>query len=406
MILKKGFLLLVSVLCYAYIVRWKIFILLLLAAVVVLTDHIHNRSLRKLSSTCVVLLLVVGFVFFKGLNGGGLFVGYSVFAFTGISFLVDQYKEKKEYMLVDTLLYLFFFPKMLAGPLVGASEFIPQLSCKRTDVETEVYQGLKMLVYGMFIKFMVADGLLGAEPEVYGVNLLLQSFVWGIRFYMDFYAYSILAVGTALLFGIVLPFNFDRPYRALSLGDFWKSWNITLSSWLRDYIYIPLGGNRCSPHKSMLNVVLTFLVSGLWHGVGFPFVLWGLSHGLMVCLERHLAPFLSLHHQVKKYLYRSILVVVTMWLWQLFRFESYEDIYNYGILLHQTSAVSIPVIQTLCLALVALVVIDSRLTGKIVFEMSATRSTILCEVSVFSLLIMILLLCPYPYTFNFFYFNF
>ena len=150
---------------------------------------------------------------------------------------------------------------------------------------------------------------------------MLQSFIWGIRFYFDFYAYSLLAVGVALVFGMVLPYNFDNPYSAQSFKDFWQRWNITLSTWLRTYIYIPLGGNRCSKNRAILNILVTFVVSALWHGLTIPFVFWGLAHAGLICLERYVfIPFKG------RWMYRVFVLLSCIFLWQFFRFNNMTDI--------------------------------------------------------------------------------
>lgn len=282
MTFKRWFFLLTSIVCYWMIVHDCIWALLILSILIVVAD----RTKSSLLAIASIALLVLGFVYFKVISPTTTLYGYSVFAFTGISFLVDQYKKRESYSILDTFVFLFFFPKMLAGPIVRVIDFIPQLSKSRCS-STLVYRGFKLVIYALFVKFIIADVLLSVEAEHRGINLLLQSFIWGIRFYFDFYAYSLLAVGVALVFGIVLPYNFDNPYSAQSFKDFWQRWNITLSTWLRTYIYIPLGGNRCSKNRAILNILVTFVVSALWHGLTIPFVFWGLAHAGLICLERY-----------------------------------------------------------------------------------------------------------------------
>lgn len=404
--MRKFSLLVISLLCYALLVKWQIILLLLLAGIVLLTDKMTRASYQGIVFTAAVLLLICGFLIFKGFTSLTMIVGYSVFAFSGISYIVDQYKRRKKYSSLDTLVYLFFFPKMMAGPIVRASEFIPQLSVDYKWNTSTVYQGFKLVLYGCFIKFIIADNLLGVEHESTGLNLFMQSLIWGVRFYLDFYAYSIIAVGIAWWMGIQLPYNFANPYSSRTFRDFWKRWNITLSSWLSDYIYIPLGGNKHSKFATSVNILLTFVVSGLWHGISIPFVLWGLGHGTLVIIERFAIRPSRLQNAVLKQGYRILVIVATMLLWQLFRFEDYTDIFRYGHELCSNWIYTPAILWTFGIAIASLLLIESKLIKQAVFCLGSSRASIFGEVSLFTLMLVILLLCPYNYTFNFFYFNF
>ncbi|MBS5527899.1 MAG: MBOAT family protein [Prevotella sp.] len=379
---------------------------MLLAIAIVLVDKIRKSELRKIFSAFVILLIVIGFVVFKVFSSIQMLVGYSVFAFSGISFIVDQYKDKKEYSITDILVYLFFFPKMLAGPIVRASDFIPQLTQQLKWQDLALYKGFKLVLFGGFLKFIIADNLLDMDAEQTGICLFLQSLVWGVRFYMDFYSYSIIAVGLALWCGIKLPYNFDNPYSAKSFRDFWKRWNITLTSWLRGYVYIPLGGSRMTKSRMLLNIFLTFIISGLWHGISFPFLLWGCCHGVLVCIEKFLCLSSDSMTSVCKMLYRLFVVIVTMQLWQLFRFKNIGELLEYSKRMFINSEFKGQIIVSLLIAVVSLFVIENRCIKSLVFSMATSKNHIICEVSLLALMLALLLLCPYKYTFNFFYFNF
>ena len=284
--IRKLTLVFFSLACYVYFTQWNVVYFLLLAFLIVCTNHINNTFLRKSFSLTTIVCLIAGFLLFKfSAINENMVLGYSVFAFCGISIVIDQYKERHNYDTVDILLYLFFFPKMLAGPIVRAGNFIEQLAAS-TMSKQQLYQGTKLLIYACFLKFIVADIFLNTDMTGVGFNLFMQTVIWGIRFYLDFYSYSLMAVGLGLWVGIRLPYNFDNPYSALTFRDLWHRWNITLTQWLGKYIYIPLGGNKCSVAHICLNIVLTFVVSGLWHGITWPFALWGICHGALVCLER------------------------------------------------------------------------------------------------------------------------
>lgn len=396
MTFKRCFFLLISILCYWLIAHNGIWAFLILALLIVVADKTKSYWLTKTS----IALLVLGFVYFKALSSTTILFGYSVFAFTGISFLVDQHKNRESYSILDILVFLLFFPKMLAGPIVRAIDFIPQLSTSRCSA-TLVYRGFKLVIYALFVKFIIADTLFSIESECQGVDLILQSLTWGIRFYFDFYAYSLLAVGGALVFGIVLPYNFDNPYSARSFKDFWQRWNITLSTWLRTYIYIPLGGSRYSRTRTIINVFATFVVSGLWHGIAIPFVFWGLAHAGFICIERYFGKIWQ-----GKWGYRVFVSFSCIFLWQLFRFTNISDIVLY---FHHISTEVFPSFSLLLCtaeALTTLCVLESKWLKNIVFEMGNSNRAIMCEVTFFALLITILILCPISYSFNFFYFNY
>ena len=293
----------------------------------------------------------------------------------------------------------------MAGPIVRAADFIPQLSIMNLKI-VSIYKGGKLLIYGFFLKMIIADNILFSTIDGTGLNLLMQSVIFGIQFYIDFYSYSIIAVGLALCLGITMPYNFDNPYSAQSFKDFWKKWNITLSSWLKDYIYIPLGGNHKSKYLTQLNVLITFIISGLWHGLSFPFIFWGICHALLVNVEK----YFSLQHRLKnktlKFGFRAIVITITILLWQLFRFEKFDDIIRYCNDLFQYSTFNEVDIISLITSILVLIAVESKIIKHTIFGMSMERNYIIVEVTFLSIILMLLLLCPFKYTFNFFYFNF
>ncbi len=402
--IRKFTLLLLSFACYAYFTQWNVVYFLLLAVFVVCCNHINNALIRKVLAFVAIVNFIVGFLFFKfATSSGNIILGYSVFAFCGISFVIDQYKTKKKYGVIDILLYLFFFPKMLAGPIVRVEDFTIQLS-QNVLSKWQIYQGLKLLIYASFLKFIVADLLLNNDMTGIGLNLLMQTVIWGIHFYLDFYAYSLIAVGLGLFVGIKLPYNFNNPYGAFTFRDLWHRWNITLSQWLSRYVYIPLGGSRCSAPHICLNIVVTFVVSGLWHGVTLPFVLWGLCHGTLVCLER-----ICLWHSGKspqKWAYRLFVVLTTMFLWQLFRLADLKQVADFATQLCSLAAIDKTILIYAISACMLLYAIESSIVKRLMLGCENSRSHIICEVSILSVMLAVLVLCPLHYTFNFFYLKF
>lgn len=402
--IRKFILVFISIACYVYFTQWNFVYFLLLAILIISTSRMNSTAFRKSFSFATIACLIAGFLLFKfNAIDGNIILGYSVFAFCGISFVIDQYKKKQKYDTVDVLLYMFFFPKMLAGPIVRADDFMERLAASRMSKQ-QFYQGIKLLIYACFLKFIIADIFLSIDMTGIGLNLFMQTIIWGIRFYLDFYSYSLMAVGIGLLVGIKLPYNFDNPYSSLTFRDLWHRWNITLTQWLGKYIYIPLGGSQCSTTNTCLNIILTFVVSGLWHGITLPFVLWGFCHGTLVCIER-----ICLGHLKKvpsKWPYRLFVVLTTMFLWQLFRLTDLNQIVDYSAQLCTFAVVDKTVLIYCVVACVLLYVIENQMTKRLVFENNSSRNHIICEVSILSVMLAVLVLCPFHYTFNFFYLKF
>ena len=402
--IRKIALLFLSIACYVYFTQWNVVYFLFLAFFVVCSNHINNATIRKMFALVTIVSLIAGFLLFKSATiNGNMILGYSVFAFCGISFVIDQYKTMQKYHVIDTLLYLFFFPKMLAGPIVQVDDFVERLA-QNTMSKLCFYQGIKLLIYACFLKFIVADIVLSFDMTGIGVNLFMQTIIWGIRFYLDFYAYSLMAVGLGLLVGIRLPYNFDNPYSALTFRDLWHRWNITLTQWLGKYVYIPLGGSMCSATNTCLNIVLTFIVSGLWHGITLPFVLWGFCHGILVCLERICFGYSK--KMPLKWLYRLFVILATMFLWQLFRLTDLKQVSDFAIQLCTLAAIDRNLFIYVVFASLLLYAIESPIVKCLMLGNENSRSHIICEVSILTVMLAALVLCPLHYTFNFFYLKF
>ncbi|MYI56192.1 MAG: MBOAT family protein, partial [Acidimicrobiia bacterium] len=224
-------------------------------------------------------------------------VGISFFTFQAISYVLDVYRGDSEPAKpLDFAVYLAFFPQLVAGPIVRAHELIPQLNEPRTLRHNDFMRATVLIAAGLFKKMVVATYLaealvddVFAFPERFSsLEVLLGVYGYAIQIYADFSGYTDIAIGVALLLGIRLPDNFNQPYRAASIQDFWRRWHMSLSRWLRDYLYIPLGGNRGGEWRRDRNLLLTMLLGGLWHGAAWTFVLWGALHGLGLLVERRL----------------------------------------------------------------------------------------------------------------------
>jgi alginate O-acetyltransferase complex protein AlgI len=222
-------------------------------------------------------------------------IGISFFTFQAISYVVDVYRgETRAASLGDVAILQAFFPHLVAGPIVRANELLPQLRTPRDPREVLAGPGLFLIAGGLVKKTVVADELarnvvdpVYNDPAAHsGGEILLAFYAFAAQIYCDFSGYTDMAIGLALLLGYQLPQNFNRPYLALSLQDFWRRWHITLSRWLRDYLYIPLGGNRKGRAKTYRNLMLTMLLGGLWHGASWTFLIWGGIHGGALSVER------------------------------------------------------------------------------------------------------------------------
>ncbi|HHH53646.1 MAG TPA: MBOAT family protein, partial [Bacteroidetes bacterium] len=225
-----------------------------------------------------------------GLLNLALPLAISFFTFQQIAYLVDSYKrETQEYDILNYLVFVSFFPQLIAGPIVHHKEMMPQFSYVRNKLVNykNVTLGLFIFSIGLFKKAVIADTFAVWATNGFDKAEILNFFeAWAtslsytFQIYFDFSGYTDMAIGIALLFNIRLPINFNSPYKATNIKDFWRRWHITLSRFLRDYIYIPLGGNREGDFKTYNNLVITFLIGGIWHGAGWTFMFWGLLHGV------------------------------------------------------------------------------------------------------------------------------
>jgi alginate O-acetyltransferase complex protein AlgI len=225
-------------------------------------------------------------------------VGISFFTFQQIAYLVDAFRgETKEYDLVDYTLFVTFFPQLIAGPIVHHKEMLPQFTRKGDGLlrSRDLAVGLTILAMGLFKKVALADNAANYASPVFkaadsGVavgfgDAWIAALAYSMQLYFDFSGYSDMAIGLGRIFGIRLPLNFHSPYKATSVVDFWRRWHMTLSRFLRDYLYVPLGGNRKGPVRRYGNLLATMTLGGLWHGAGWNFAFWGLLHGVFLCVN-------------------------------------------------------------------------------------------------------------------------
>ena len=285
-------------------------------------------------------LAVIGLKFaLPGLNWA-IPVGISFFTFQAVGYMLDVYhgKTKAERNLLDYVLFVSFFPQVTSGPISTANELLPQIKATHKFNYEQGKQGLKFLLWGMFIKLVIADRLGLFVDTVYanyihynGATCFVASVFYTLQIYCDFAGYSLMAIGIARTLGFNLPDNFRRPYFAISITDFWKRWHISLTRWLTQHIYIPLGGNRCSKARNYWNIFVTFLVSGIWHGANWTFIVWGCMHGVLQIIEKALG---WQKYEGNKGFIKAIRILVTFLLvnfaWIFFRMP---DITSAGIVI-------------------------------------------------------------------------
>ncbi len=226
-------------------------------------------------------------------------VGISFFTFQTISYSVDVFRGKIKAVrnIIDFGFYVSFFPQLVAGPIVRAKEFIPQLHNKYVLSNKWFWWAIWLIMAGLFKKMVFSNYLsinlvdrVFDSPMMYnGLELIMGAYAYTLQIYCDFSGYTDIAIGIALILGFRLPTNFNLPYKAASITDFWRRWHISLSTWLRDYLYIPLGGNRKGRWRQSINLLITMLLGGLWHGAGWMFVIWGGLHGLALLIDKLLS---------------------------------------------------------------------------------------------------------------------
>jgi alginate O-acetyltransferase complex protein AlgI len=269
----------------------------------------------------------------------GLPIAISFLTFHALSYIIDVYERKlaPTRSLVDILLYISFFPHLVAGPIVRAKAFLEQTIHRSDPKDIRLGFGVLLIVGGLFKKVIVAnylstdfvDGVFRSPADYSRLDLLLGMYAYALQIYCDFSAYTDIAIGIANLLGYRFPDNFNQPYRALTVQDFWRRWHITLSSWLRDYLYIPLGGNRGGPWFTYRNIMITMLLGGLWHGASWNFVIWGGLHGLALVIERLLGITGEGKHWIPGVVWWFVTLHFVCLTWVFFRAPSFEVAQTY-----------------------------------------------------------------------------
>lgn len=362
---RNAFLLIVS---YALYIRWKPAFALVLLGVSLITfiggiilERTHEVKKKKALGWLLVFLSLLPLLVFKyynflndsinatlaacgistsfpGLNWA-VPVGISFFSFQAVGYMLDVYHErmKAERNVGNYLLFVSFFPSILSGPINKASLILPQIKNLRAYFDYgKAVEGLKKILWGMFMKVVVADRValyvdtvLPSYMNYSGLTCFVASILYSVQIYADFAGYSLMAIGVGKTLGFELSENFRRPYFSFGITDFWHRWHISLSTWLKDYVYIPLGGSRCSKLKNYWNIFVTFLVSGIWHGANWTFIVWGCMHGLAQIFEKALGiQKLKEGRWTIKLMRITLTFILVTFAWVFFRMPTISDACN------------------------------------------------------------------------------
>ena len=320
-------------------------------------------------------------------------VGISFYTFQTLSYVIDVYRgsvpAEKHFGIYAT--FISFFPQLVAGPIERTGNLLPQINKEHHFNYAKAMDGVKLMLWGYYKKLVVADvispfvDLVYAKPADYqGFDILLAMLFFTIQIYCDFSAYSDIAIGTAKLLDIDLMTNFRTPYFSTSIKEFWSRWHISLSTWFKDYVYIPLGGNRCSKVRHAMNLLITFLVSGLWHGASWTFVVWGLIHGAAQVIEGLCSKLLAPFQKGKWTRWLSMLLVFLFCniTWVFFRATSFSDAFY--LLQHVLDGITAPkyyFYNTLGISTMKLLVIFGFIFILAVYDFFDRNSTLIQNLS-------------------------
>jgi D-alanyl-lipoteichoic acid acyltransferase DltB (MBOAT superfamily) len=322
-------------------------------------EKIKNKTIKKTLLVFSILLSLSFLIYFKysgflttnfnllfdtNFSVGKLFlpIGISFYTFQSISYIVDVYNGKinSSRNFLDYTFYMTFFPHLVAGPIVRASDFIPQINSPHIIDRTQYKTAFFRILLGLSKKLLIADFLskyvdmVHANPSVYsGFENIMSMYAYACQIYFDFSGYSDIAIGIALLLGYELKENFENPYKSSNITDFWRRWHISLSSWLRDYIYIPLGGSRKGKFNTYLFLLITMTVGGIWHGASWNFIIWGVAHGMALVVHKLI--FVNEKNKNNKadhWLIKILGTIITFnfisFLWILFRAENFQKAFD------------------------------------------------------------------------------
>lgn len=352
-------------------------------------------------------------------------VGISFYTFHGLSYVFDCYNGKVEVRknFIDYGLFVSFFPLLVAGPIERATHLLPQIEGKRTFSESNAIEGLRQILWGLFKKIVIADNcaifantIFDHASDYSGSTLLVGAIFFAFQIYGDFSGYSDIALGSARLMGFDLLKNFAFPYFSRNLAEFWKRWHISLSSWFRDYLYIPLGGNQTTYFRKIINVGIVFLVSGFWHGANWTFIMWGFINALFVIADNFILKTSfkgvvasgKLLPNIKEFFQVLTTFLIVSLIWVFFRAESVSMAFSYLKGIFTGNLFSLPVIRPANVFILILIMLVMEWLGRekdyALQNMYGIKSKAFRWLIYASILVIILILGATPQTFIYFQF--
>ena len=348
-------------------------------------------------------------------------VGISFYTFQALGYMIDVYRKSitVERSFWRYALFVSFFPQLVAGPIERAKNLLPQFKTTHVFDGTWMIDGIKLMVWGYFMKLCIAENVAPYVDAVYnnammhtGTSMLLATFFFTFQIFCDFGGYSLIAIGAAKCMGFTLMMNFNRPYLSTSIKEFWRRWHISLSTWFSDYVYIPLGGSRCSLIKHLRNLLITFLISGLWHGADWTFVAWGGLYGVILCLEVLKKKFIPLTFNGKIATVGKVLFTfgLAMLGWVFFRANNMGDaLYILKSMFTDIGGLyngeGMPQIL-MCIGLIALLILkEVKDELKLPIHLMHNKSFVISTIST-ALMIVVILLCAEFESGQFIYFQF
>lgn len=344
-----------SLIFYGYWNYYYTFLPIFLTLIGFLTIRaVQNYPQKQKAIITIGLILLISpllyfkysnFIFSRIITEYDLPLGISFITFTLIAYIIDVIKGeyKNPEGMKNLSAYILFFPQLIAGPILRPKELLPQLKKSISWVDLNILLGVFIFCIGLFKKVIIADTLAIFVDPVYlspsqaSFNEFIFAFYgFSAQIYFDFSGYTDMAIGVALVFGINLPINFNSPYSSHSIQEFWRRWHMTLSRWFRDYVYIPLGGNRDGNFRTAINLIITMTLCGIWHGAGWNFLIWGFAHGLLVLFSRNSLPS---HNNFKNLLKISFTFHLVTLLWVFFRANDFNHAFEIFNLFFNSSPV-------------------------------------------------------------------
>lgn len=342
-------------------------------------------------------------------------VGISFYTFQSMSYTIDIFRKEipTERSWINFMFYVSYFPQLIAGPIVRAGHFLPQIDRQPRVSEQEIELGLFRISRGLFKKIIVADFF--AIYADFGFNLtnqadslqtLLSVYAFAFQIYFDFSGYSDIAIGSAALLGFKIPENFIQPYSAHSITDFWRRWHISLSSWLRDYVYISFGGSRLSDKwKTYRNLMITMLLGGLWHGASWTFVIWGCLHGTLLSIERlwHKRSLITAKIKIQPFWGKRLLIFnLVVFTWIPFRAESFETMVEIFVKISNISSSVVLDVGTIAIILLmCLLLLIQNISNKWSYQAAFLRLPVIikwcCHIGVWYLVVLLNIDQPQPF---------